>query len=276
MLLLHDLSYVLIAWAFFAVLAAGLVHGTLGLGFPLVATPLLALAFDVRSAIIATLLPTVAVNIASIVRGGQWSQSIGQFWPLSVWAVAGSLIGTQVLIVSEPAPFKLLLAALVLLYLGTARFGSLKMHWTREHKSTSMFVFGLVAGLAAGTTNVMVPILIIYTLELGLAPTVMVQTFNLCFLAGKLAQIVVFGLSGLLTLNLVVTTLPLAVAALMALFVGIAIRDKIHAKTYRVMVKQVLLLLLCLFGDAVPIRFVSLSVYSSCRCASSKLIVKLF
>ena len=148
--LLTELSYFLVAWAVFAVLAAGLVHGTLGLGFPLVATPLLALAFDVRSAIIATLLPTVAVNIASVLRGGRWSESIGQFWPLAAWAVVGSLIGTQVLIVSDPAPFKLLLAVLVLLYLGAARFGSLSMPWTREHKTVSMLVFGMIAGLAAG------------------------------------------------------------------------------------------------------------------------------
>ena len=229
--LLNELTYALIVWAFVAVLSAGLVHGTLGLGFPLVATPLLALAFDVRTAIIATLLPTVAVNIASVLRGGRWSESVGLFWPLAVWAVVGSLVGTQVLILSDPAPFKLLLAALVLLYLATARFGNLSMRWAEEHKNLSMFVFGMLAGLAAGTTNVMVPILIIYTLELRLAPTVMVQTFNLCFLAGKLAQIAVFGVSGWLTLDLVLTTLPLAFVALLALYAGIAVRDKTPAST---------------------------------------------
>jgi len=46
-------------------LFAGLVHGTLGLGFPMVATPILATMMDVRSAILVTLLPTMAVNIAS-------------------------------------------------------------------------------------------------------------------------------------------------------------------------------------------------------------------
>ena len=44
--------------------AAGLVHGTLGMGFPLVATPLLSLMLDVRTAILLTLLPTAAVNVA--------------------------------------------------------------------------------------------------------------------------------------------------------------------------------------------------------------------
>ncbi len=50
------------------ILFSALVHGTLGLGFPLVATPLLATMMDVRSAILVTLLPTMAVNIASIVN----------------------------------------------------------------------------------------------------------------------------------------------------------------------------------------------------------------
>jgi uncharacterized membrane protein YfcA len=36
-------------------LFAGLIHGTLGLGFPMVATPMLATMMDVRSAILITL-----------------------------------------------------------------------------------------------------------------------------------------------------------------------------------------------------------------------------
>jgi uncharacterized membrane protein YfcA len=52
-----DLS--LAAWAMLAatMIIGGLVHGTLGLGFPLVATPFLSLYFDVRTAILLTLLP---------------------------------------------------------------------------------------------------------------------------------------------------------------------------------------------------------------------------
>ena len=41
---------------------AGLVHGALGLGFPMVATPLIALFVDVRIAIVITLLPTAVVT----------------------------------------------------------------------------------------------------------------------------------------------------------------------------------------------------------------------
>ncbi len=165
-------------------LLAGLIHGTLGLGFPLVATPLLALFTDVRTAILITLLPTASVNVVSILKGGRWSESIGRFWPLAVFAVLGSIAGTRFLVVSDPAPFKLLLAALVLLYLFASQVKAFRMRWVSKHLKLSMVMFGLTAGLAAGTTNVMVPILIIYTLELGLERTAMVQVFNLCFLAG--------------------------------------------------------------------------------------------
>ena len=242
--MLEDPSLVFLVLFVGVVAVAGLVHGTLGLGFPLVSTPLLALFMDVRAAILLTLLPTVAVNLVSIVRGGRWRVSIGAFWPLAGYALLGGVIGAQGLAQSEDtAVFSLLLALLVFLYLGADRIGAVRMGWVKDHRHASMFVFGLVAGLSAGATNVMVPILIIYTLELGLAKTQMVQTFNLCFLAGKLAQIGVFSSVALFDRQTAIATLPLVIAALAALFAGMWIRDRISTELYRRVVKQVLFVL---------------------------------
>ena len=71
---------------------AGLVHGTLGLGFPLTATPVLALFTDMRSAIVITLFPTVAVNVLSIVSGGNWRSNVRAHWPLAAYAGMGSIV----------------------------------------------------------------------------------------------------------------------------------------------------------------------------------------
>lgn len=239
----EGLSLTALLFAGAAMALAGLVHGTLGLGFPMVATPLLALVVDVRTAIVLTLLPTASVNIATVLRGGRWSESIGRFWPLAVYGVVGTVIGTRLLIVSDPAPFKLLLAGLILLYLLTSRSDALRLGWVVRHPRASMLVFGLLAGLAAGTTNVMVPLLIIYTLELGLTRTTMVQVFNMCFLAGKVSQIAVFAAAGALGSGFVATTVPLAAVAVVFLLAGAAIRDRIPTETYRVIVRRVLLVL---------------------------------
>ena len=225
---------------------AGLVHGTLGLGFPMVATPLLALLLDVQSAILITLLPTVAVNIGSILYGGRWRASIGRYWPLALFAVVGSVLGTRFLIVSDPAPFRLLLAAMILLYLNIERIGQIPMGWIARYPLIGMMLFGLGAGFLAGTVNVMVPLLVIYALELGLATTVVVQVFNLCFLSGKLAQITVFSLSGAFGFETAIDSLPVVGAALLALAVGILLRRRIEAAFYRRLLKRLLVVVVLL------------------------------
>jgi uncharacterized membrane protein YfcA len=225
------------------VLLAGLVHGTLGLGFPMLATPLLALFTDVRSAILITLLPTMAVNIISILKGGSWRMSIGRYWPLAVYVPFASVLGTYLLIITDPTPFKLLLAAVILLYLNLNRVRGLSLGWVREKPFLAYAVFGLIGGFLAGTVNVMVPVLIVLTLELGLAPTVMVQVFNLCFLAGKLSQAATFAYAGILDGPMLLATAPLALLAVAALLVGMEIRKRVDAATYRGWLRKVLFII---------------------------------
>lgn len=247
-----NLSIVVILFFAAILFVAGLVHGTLGLGFPLVATPLLALFVDVRSAILITLLPTAAVNVASIIRGGHWRDSVGLYWPLAAFALIGGIAGSTLIVVGDPAPFKLVLAGLILLYLASGKLGSFKMAWVARHRGGSMLVFGLVAGVSAGSTNVMVPILIIYALEMGLHTKAMVQVFNLCFLAGKISQIVVFAAAGMLTTQVLLFTIPLAGVALAALLIGMVFRDRISGDTFRTLIRWVLFVIaLVLIGQYV-------------------------
>ena len=210
----------------------GGVHGLLGFGFPLLATPLMAMLVDVRTAMLILLIPTMSINIASIVQSGRWKSSIGRFWPLPIIVAAGSIGGTRLLIGTDPAPYKLLLALVLLFYLGIQQRG-LRMPWIHNRPHSAMAVFGLAAGMLAGTVNAAVPALIIYALELGLAPAVTVQVFNLCFLAGKLAQAFTFAAAGMLTVQIVTLTLPAALLALAGLWIGAGLRSRVDTATYR-------------------------------------------
>jgi len=242
---LPDLSQSDLLLLFLALALAGLIHGALGLGFSMVATPVLALFMDVQNAILITLFPIISVNLISIYRGGRWRDSIGRYWPLALFAAAGGILGTHTLILSDPSPFRLLLAAIILLYLNLERVSRIRLDWIQTHPLGSMALFGLVGGFLAGTVNVMVPILVIFTLELGLTSTAMVQLFNLCFLAGKISQVGVFSLSGLIDRSLLVTAVPGVAIAIISLLVGMAIRDRIKAETYRRILKRVLLVIAC-------------------------------
>ena len=235
-----DISCLELVLLVIAMLVPGLIHGALGLGFPLVATPLLSLLTDVRSAVLITLLPTMSVNIISLLKGGRWRGSIGRFWPMTIYVAVGSWLGSNILVVSDPTPFKLLLALIILMYLNLHRISAIRLGWIRAHPSMAMLVFGLPAGLLAGTVNVMVPLLIILFLELKIPPTATVQTFNMCFLMGKLTQTLVFARAGYLNGEMLISTAPLAVVAVAALVIGMALRSRIAADTYRAWLRKLL------------------------------------
>lgn len=228
---------------FAIMLFAGLVHGTLGLGFPMVATPLLATMMDVRAAILVTLVPTLAVNILSIVSAESSRQSLGQFSPLLFFTLLGSIIGACIIAIVDPAPFRIALAMLILLYLFSNRLAQLSPHWLHENRMFAMAGFGFMAGVAGGTTNVMVAILIIYFLAINCGRAVMVPVLNSCFFIGKASQIAILSIAGFFSLSLALETLPLAIAAVSALFIGKKLQQQIKLEFYQRLLRKLLLVL---------------------------------
>ncbi len=238
-------AFSLVDWTIYILVAlvAGFVHGSIGLGFPMLSTAILSTIIDLRLAILITLLPTLAVNVISVARGGNWRFSIGKYWPLAVWCLLGSILGAYVIVLNNPTPFKLLLAVLIFLYLYLERTRSKVLNVVTKHPQSSNLGFGLVAGFSAGSTNTMVPILVIYSLEAGWMKTVTVQVFNMCFFSGKAAQLAVFSTAGLFNWQVAVSTLPLAVVAAVSLVAGQRLNDKINIDLFRTIIKAILLIL---------------------------------
>ena len=212
---------------------AGLVHGALGLGFPMVATPLIALFVDVRVAIVITLLPTAVVNLASITVHNNFQSVISRYTPLALATMVGSLIGSAVLAITGAEIFRLLLALLILVFLWTQYQRKLPTKWLQINRIVLLILVGLVAGFAGGTTNVMVAILLIYFLSAEVARAEMVTAMNLCFLIGKVSQIAVFLFVGLISLTLLLKTAPLAAVAFGSLLFGQRIGSRIPQEKYK-------------------------------------------
>ncbi len=238
-LLQFDVPIVVVIIA--VMLFAGLIHGTLGLGFPMVATPMLATMMDVRSAILITLLPTIAINIASIANSKSSLASTKPFLPLVLFALLGSMLGASILAITDPAPFRIVLAGLILLYLWNRI--RIPKQWLVDNAMLAMAAFGLIAGISAGTTNVMVAVLIIYFMSLDTPRSTLVPALNSCFLVGKISQIVVLSIAGLVSISLLLETAPLAVAAVIALLLGQRLRPRIQVSTYQAILRKLLLLL---------------------------------
>uniref|UniRef100_UPI00404839C9 sulfite exporter TauE/SafE family protein n=1 Tax=Aliarcobacter sp. TaxID=2321116 RepID=UPI00404839C9 len=224
------------------IFVSSLVHGSIGFGFPMIATPLLAMVTDMKTAILYIAIPTLLINIISIYSEGNFLQAVKRFYPLALMGMIGSAIGTQILIYSSTDFFKLLLALSIFLYLFIQKF-KIQMNWIDKKKRLSTVIFGLIAGLIGGLTNVMASILIIYSLESKHTKKEIIQSTNLCFLFGKIIQIILFTMHDSFNQELLVVSFSSLIIVAIAMFVGLMIKNKIPQEIYRKVIKVVLFLI---------------------------------
>lgn len=232
-------------WAviYAAMLAAGMIQGMFGFGFPIIATPVTVLVTDVKTAIVLNLLPTLTLNLVSIARGGNWSRSLGVYWRIALFVAVGSFLGAQVVIYAPSEPLRLLLAAIIFAYLGQERLAQLDWSWLARHPRTSTAVFGTTAGLFSGTVNNSLPVLLIYFVLLDVPITVMTQVMNFCFFFGRGVQAITLGAAGEISTGAAAANIPLTLVAIGGHFVGARIQKLFSVATFKRMLRIILLLM---------------------------------
>ena len=219
---LETLPLAVILWLTLAVMVAGFMQGALGFGFPFIATPMAAMVVDMRTAVIIVLLPTLATVLITLVTSG----------PLGA--------GNWLFVAAPNAPYQLLLALIIIVYLNLDRITRGDWPSIRRHERAFGPLVGAAAGLFEGTANVAAPPLIIYYLALGLSPAMMVQAMQLCFMVGKSTQFAVLTLHGGVSSAQWIATLPLCVIGVAAGVGGARMRDRIDAAVFRKWVKRAL------------------------------------
>ena len=233
-------SPALLAWIACVVVMAGLLQGALGFGFPFIATPLIALVTDMRTAVIVVLLPTLATVCVALFSAGPLRATLARFWMMPLYAILGAAAGTWVFVSAPEAPYTLVLALLTLFYLSLDRLGRTDWPLVRRHERAFAPLSGFTAGLFEGTANVAAPPMIIFYLALGLTPAMLVQALNICFLVGKATQFSVLATRGGVAPGDWLATLPFVVVGVAASLTGVRIRNRIDAQAFRVWVKRAL------------------------------------
>jgi uncharacterized protein len=221
--------------------AAGITQGALGFGFPTISTPMLVLMMDVKSAIVLNLLPNFTVNAISVAKGGNWTASLGRYWPVAVYVLLGSWLGAQFLILAPQEPVRVLLALVILFYLYQHRIAKLDWTWLTRYPRLAAGVFGLSGGFFSGSVNNSLPPLLIYFMLLGVETTVMTQALNLCFLGGKVVQAGTLAAAGEIQLSAAFANIPLTLVAIGGMWVGTRLQRRFSAQTYHVLLRRVLL-----------------------------------
>ncbi|XOB63374.1 sulfite exporter TauE/SafE family protein [Campylobacterota bacterium DY0563] len=221
---------------------ASTVHGAIGFGFGMISTPIIALYTDMQTTILYMLIPTMGANILSILSEGKFLEALKKFWFIITLMVIGSALGTVLLLYTNSDLFKLLLAGIIFLYL-LQSVVKIEATFVSKYPRSSTYGLGIFGGMLSGLTNIVAPLMIMYTLELKYSRKDTVQLSNLCFLFTKIGQITVFLLHGSFTVeDFNISMIGLA-ATFIGMFLGIKVKKLIDAKLYVKILKVLLFII---------------------------------
>jgi len=218
-------------WSLLAVFVAGTVKGTAGLGFPTLATPLLSLAVDVKTAVVLLILPNIVMDGIQFARRGAPTATIRRLAPLLVAGGIGTILGTRILVELPTRAVLLLLGAFVIAFvaLNATRFSPrLPAAW----EPWAGPVAGFVAGVVGGITNVPGTPLAMYFFALGMSKADFLASTAFTFLIYKVVQIGAVAWYGMLTRALAASSLALTGIALAGFVAGLWIQDRLDQRAF--------------------------------------------
>ncbi len=226
------LSWQVIAWIILVTMLAGYIQGLLGVGYPMLATPLLSLMMDLRTAVIVTVPTIMFLSAYLIFRGGNLRESVARFWYMPLCMVVGALIGARIFLSVDPSWLLLALGLALLLYVALDWLGRANFPGARRVLHPGAVLCATLAGITEAAINVGGPFLLIWCLVMGLAPVTLIQVLNLCFLTGKTTQLIALTAGGIPPIAWIAAA-PLAIAALLPFRLGIRMREHADVVAYR-------------------------------------------
>ena len=226
-----------------AVLLAGATKGISGIGLPVVATPILAVLYDLPTAIAVAILPTALSDMPILYTyRSEWRQSF-RFIPMIVAGTAGILIGTQILIRVDQGILKATLGLSVLLFVAISWFHLLPRLSDRFATRWGAAA-GLLAGILQGATGTSAPVITVFFYQLRLSRAAFLFLINVFFLTVDSIQMGSLIWVGIYTPRLFL--LALAAAALVGpmVFLTLRLQKRINEQLFR----RIVLLVLALTG----------------------------
>jgi uncharacterized protein len=235
-----DLTYILVG---VTLLFAAFVKGASGMGFPLIATPTVALLLDIRIAITILIIPNIVMDVAQVFRGGFLFQVVRRFAWFLLMTIVGVFLGTKVLVTLPLWVLNLCLGMMVLMFVIS---NWLRFEFTippRLEKKLSVPA-GLIGGFLNGMTNAAGPALAMYLYSLKLSKTEFIKSIATIFIITKLSQLLAVSTWNLFNWGTLSLSLGVTLFVLLGFYGGLKIQDRVNLQTF----SRGLLILLFIIG----------------------------
>jgi len=232
------------------VLVAAFVKGGVGFGFPTIATPLVAVVTDVRSAVVLLIVPNLIMDFLQIGRRpGLLRPIIRRHWIIYLFTVIGTFVGTKFLATLGTRPLILFLGFIILFFVLMSLF-KVAPRIPRGWQGPLGPPLGFVSGVIGGLTNLAGHLLIIYFYSIGLQKEEFVRALSTAFIVIKVAQLFAVWQFNLLEPRVFALSFFASGVALIGFGGGVLARDRIDQQSFN----RAVLVVLALIGVGMVIR----------------------
>jgi uncharacterized membrane protein YfcA len=220
-------------------LLAAYVKGTTGMGFPLIATPVVALLLDIRTAVTILLIPNIVMDATQILRRNFPTEVFRRFaWML--WPnVIGVFLGTKTLVALPIWILNLTLGIVVIAFVASNLF-RLDSQVTPRLEGILSPVVGFIGGFIMGMTNAGGPVFAIYLFSLRLSKTDFIKSIATIFIINKVSQLIAVSTWNLLTPSTLRLSLVVTLYILLGFYLGLKSQDRVNQKTFNRVLQSLL------------------------------------
>lgn len=229
--LASDDPVLLMLVALFVYFLAGVIKGTLGIGFPTAAVSLLAQVTDARTAITVVVMPMLFTNIWQVIRAKTFLSVIRQMWLMVSMMLTFIVLFSQL---SSIVPVELLAAVLggiVAIYALHSLFAR-PLLLDPAFDMPAQLVTGISAGIMGGMVSVWAPPMLIYLQTKRLPKDQFVATVGVLLMLGSFVLLFSYLDSGVLTYGLFLCSTLLIAPSLAGFTVGELIRKHLSANRF--------------------------------------------
>jgi uncharacterized protein len=147
----------------------GVVKGSVGIGMPLLAVPLLSQFLDLPVAMGLMTVPLLATNVGQAFEGGHTVAALYRLWPVIAAVVLGTFLGVHLLVTANRSLLYPVVGVVFVLLALTVRLAPrLKLGNGAERWAGPPV--GAAAGVLGGVSGAFGPPLIVYLVGLGVSP----------------------------------------------------------------------------------------------------------
>jgi uncharacterized membrane protein YfcA len=223
-----DPTYVVVG---LALLLAGFVKGASGIGFPLIATPMVALLLDIRIAITILIIPNIVMDIAQVFRGGFPAAVLRRFGWFSLMTVVGVFLGTRVLIMLPLRVLNFCLGVMVFVFV-ISNWLRLEFRISPALEKKLSPPAGLVGGFLNGMTNAGGPALAIYLYSLKLPKMEFIKSIATIFIITKFSQLLAVSTWNLFNWATLSLSSAVTLFVLLGFYGGLKTQDRLDQQTF--------------------------------------------